>query len=63
MKHNAQQSHVDENYRTHMIHLNLQSSLGVKILARFQTNRLKSLRQAFESWRLRVDATKVIERL
>ena len=33
------------------------------MLARYQTNRLRALRRSFESWRLKSDAQKVIERL
>ena len=33
------------------------------MLTRFQTNRMRALRKAFESWRLRSDAAKIIERL
>lgn len=33
------------------------------MLARYQTNRLRALRKSFESWRLKSDAQKVIERL
>ena len=63
MKGNAQQGHVRESYLTHLIHLRLKSNLGVKMLARLQTNRLRGLRKAFEGWRLRSDAAKVIERI
>ena len=48
---------------THLIHLRLQSNLGVKIMARFQANRVQALRRVFEVWRLRSDASRVIERL
>ena len=33
------------------------------MLARYQINRLRALRRSFESWRLKSDAQKVIERL
>jgi len=32
-------------------------------LTKFQTNRLKALRKAFESWKLRNEAAKMIERI
>lgn len=48
---------------THLIHLKLQSNLGVKMLSRFQTNRMRALRKGFEGWKLKCDAAKTIERL
>lgn len=33
------------------------------MLNRYQTNRVRALKQAFESWRLATDAAKVIERI
>jgi len=33
------------------------------MLTKFQTNRLRALRKAFESWRLRNEAAKMIERI
>ena len=63
MRGNAQKAHLEENYKAHLINLRLQSNFGVKILTKFQTNRLKALRKAFESWKLRNEAAKMIERI
>ena len=63
MKRNAQEKHQREIYLTHLIHLKMQSNLGVQMLARFQTSRVRALKKAFEAWRLKSDAAKVIERL
>ena len=60
---NTQAARLQTSYNTHLINLRLRSNLGVRILARFQTSRLRALRKAFESWRLTADAAKVVERL
>jgi len=46
-----------------MINLKMQGNVGVAMMNRYQTNRMKALRRAFESWRLASDAAKVIERM
>lgn len=63
MRGNAQKSHLEENYKAHLINLRLQSNIGAKIMTKFQTNRLRALRKAFESWKLRNEAAKMIERI
>ena len=63
MKRNAQDRSIRSSYLTHLINLRMQGNIGVKIINRYQANRMRALRKAFENWRLRSDAAKVIERL
>ena len=46
-----------------MIHQKMQGNIGVQLLNRYETNRVRALKRAFESWKLTSDAEKVIERL
>ncbi len=63
MRSNVQTAHLNENYNAHLINLRLKSNIGVKILTRFQSNRLGALRKTFESWRLKVEGAKMIGRI
>ena len=63
MRSNAQSGQLRHNYQAHMINLRFQGNVGVQMLNRYQTNRARALKRAFESWRLATDAAKVIERI
>lgn len=63
MKRNAQDGHGKINYATHLVSLRMQQNFGVKILARYQKNRLKAVRKAFESWKLRSQAATLVQKL
>ena len=60
---NTQQSHLRSNYQAHMIEMRFKDNVGVQMLNRYQTNRVRAMKRAFESWRLATDAAKVIERI
>ena len=44
---NTQAARLQTSYKTHLINLRLKSNLGVRILARFQTSRLRALRKRY----------------
>ena len=62
-RHNAEGANERINYGAHMIYMRLKSNLGVKIMARFEMNRVKTLRRGFEIWKIKSQAQGTIQRL
>ena len=62
-KANALAQRNREAYRTHMIYLQLQGNVGVRLLQAYQKSRVRSQRRLFDKWRMQAQAASVLERL